>query len=210
MRELETLKKLEGMHTLETVANAMNITKGSALNLISRLKKQGYITKTGGGKQKRIYKITTTKQRQRSRGMFDIINKYSPHTKLQPGYDHQVHGRYLVEDAVVDAICTQSFRVMLASIKLFNNVKEWPRLYKLAKERGVWQKVGALYDVARLFVKVRKMPERYREVKPKSWKRLTKLGNRNNFPEIQRRWKVYIPFNENDIKEVTRQHGDLQ
>ena len=200
MEQNDVLLKLEGLHTVETVAEALSIKNQSALNLISKLKKQGYVTTTGGHKQKRLYKITAKKQRKRDLSMFDIINKYS-RMKLSPWYDHQVHGTYGPEEALIDALQTQSFRVILASMKLFNHITDWPKLYKLAKEKECWQKVGALYDVARLYFKVRKMPVRYLKHKERNWRKLTQL-KKINFPNIANRWHVYIPFNERDMGEI--------
>lgn len=199
----EALLKLEGLHTIETIAEALGITRQSALNLVSKLKKQGHVTTSGGGRKKRLYKITARKQRPRKRGMFDIINKHSP-MKLNPWYDHQVHGRYGPEEALIDAIQTRSFRAILASLRLFNHITNWPRLYKLAKEQDCWQKVGALYDLARMHFKVRKMPQKYQRRKKEKykWKKISTLKNRNNFPEIQGKWHVYIPFNKKDLVEV--------
>lgn len=196
----ELLLKLEGLHTIETVAKALNIKKQSALNLISKLKKHGYVTTSGGRHQKRLYKVSAKKQRKRSKGMFDLINKYSP-MKLAAWYDHQVHGKYTVENALIDAIQTQSFRAILASMRLFNHISNWPKLYKLAKEKNCWQKVGALYDIARLFFKVRRMPEKYASNKLEAWQQLTQL-KKKNFPNIAIKWRTYIPFNENDVREI--------
>jgi len=201
MMQEETLKAIEGLQTVETVAEALNIKKQSALNLISKLKKQGYVTTSGGRQQKRLYKITARKQRKRNFGMFDVINKYSP-MKLAPWYDHQVHGRYGPEEALIDAIQTQSFRVILASMRLFNHITDWPKLYKLAKEKGCWQKVGALYDVAKLYFKVRKMPSYYLKYESGKWQRLTQL-KKINFPSITKKWRVYMPFNEKDMREAS-------
>lgn len=201
MNKEETLKAIEGLQTIETVAEALNIKKQSALNLISRLKRQGYVATSGGRQQKRLYKITARKQRKRNFGMFDIINKYS-HMKLAPWYDHQVHGKYGPEEALIDAIQTQSFRVILVSMKLFNHITDWPKLYKLAKEKDCWQKVGALYDVARLYFKVRKVPVRYLKYKSEKWQRLTQL-KKINFPSITKKWRVYMPFNEKDMREAS-------
>ena len=164
MNHNELLQKLEGLHTIETLAETLNIKRQSALNLISKLKKEGYVTTNGGRHQKRFYKITTKKQRNRDYGMFDIINKYSP-MKLAPWYDHQVHGIYTEEDALIDAIQTQSFRVILASMRLFNHVHDWTKLYKLAKEKNCWQKVGALYDISKIYFRVKKMPLLYQHQK---------------------------------------------
>jgi len=194
--------ELEGLHTVETVMDKLRINRQSTLNLISKLKKKGHVTTSGGGRQKRIYKISAKKQRKREQGMFDIINKHSE-MKLMSWYDHQVHGSYTPEDALVDAIESGSFRAILASMKLFNHIRDWPKLYKLANKKGIWQKVGALYDVARIHFRTRRMPKTYRHFKPKRWFQLTKLRNRNNFPVLQKKWKVFIPFNEKDILEVS-------
>ncbi|MEW5896956.1 MAG: helix-turn-helix domain-containing protein [Nanoarchaeota archaeon] len=202
------LKRLEGLHTVETVAEALKINRQSALNLLSRLKKEGYVTVSGGGKQKRLYKITTTIQRKRSPGMFDVLNKYSP-MKLMPWFDHQVHGHYGPEEALIDALETKSFRAILASLRLFNHITDWPKLYRLAKATGNWQKVGALYDVARMFFRVRKMPERFRQLKfkkkkfkKKNYITLTYLTKEKIFFPIERKWKVPIPFRLGDIRKV--------
>ena len=197
----EILNILEGLQTVDTVAEAIHIKKQSALNLIVKLKKAYYATVSGGGKQKRIYKITLTKQLPRSPGMFDIINKYNPHFKLNPWYDHQVHGHYGPEEALIDALQTKSFRVILASMRLYNHITHWPTLYKLAKEKDCWQQVGALYDVARLFFSVRQMPQRYHSYHPRSWKSLTQL-KKKNFPDLSQKWKVFISFNQHDMGEI--------
>ena len=204
MDQEEILKTIEGLQTIETVAEALNIKKQSALNLISRLKRQGYVTTSGGRQQKRLYKITTRKQRKRDLGMFDIVNKYSP-MKLAPWYDHQVHGHYGPEEALIDAIHTQSFRVILASMRLFNHITDWPKLYKLAKEKDCWQKVGALYDISKMYFRVKKMPLRYQNQKFIKKQFLIKRYNTTEkiYNPIKNKWNVEIPFQTGDIGKVT-------
>ena len=201
MEQEQILRKLEGLHTVETVMDELAITKQSAINLLSRLKKQYFVKVRGGGRKKRLYKITMRRQFPRVPGMFDIINKYSPNMKLAPWYDHQVHGKYTVEDALVDAVQTESFRVILASLHLFKHIKNWPKLYKLAKKHDCWQKIGALYDVAKMYFRVRKKPREHSQAFNCRWVRLTQL-NKKNFPIISNKWHVYIPFNENDVREA--------
>ncbi len=197
----DLLWRLEGLQTVETVAEELGISRQSTLNLLGRLKRAGYVTVSGGGRRKRLYKITLTKQRLRVPGMWDILNRYNPNFQLNPWYDHQVHGVYGVEEVIVDAVQTKSFRIVLATLRLFQHVKDWKKLHRLAKEKGCWQQTGALYDVARLFLKVRKMPERYRREKFFLWKMLSQL-KKKNFPSIAEYWRVYIPFNKNDIRGV--------
>jgi|SRR3989344_1102478 len=202
MEDIKLLRRIEGLHTIETLQKELNLTKQSTINLISKLRKEEYITLfAGGGKKKRIYRITARKQRKRQEGMFDIINKYSPNMKIREWYDHQVHGVYGPEEALIDALQTQSFRLILASMRLFNHIKDWKKIYKLAKENNCWQKVGALYDVSRLFFKVKKMPERYRKRKYKKWIKLTQL-KKKNFPKISEKWHVYISFNKYDLRDI--------
>ncbi|HLC74290.1 MAG TPA: hypothetical protein VJH88_00360 [Candidatus Nanoarchaeia archaeon] len=197
----DILRKLEGLQTIESASHVLGMARQSTLNLLSKLKKQQYLTTSGGGKRKRLYKITLRKQRPRDPGMFDIINKYSPHMKIAEWYDHQVHGVYGPEEALIDAIETQSFRVILASLHLFKHITDWKKLYKLANERDCWNKVGALYDVARLFFKAVRIPSRYYHVLSQKWVQLSQL-RKKNFPDIAEKWRVFIPFNINDLREA--------
>lgn len=201
---LEILKTLEGLQTVDTVAEALCMKKQSVLNLMVNLKKERYATVSGGGKQKRIYKITTRKQLPRVPGMFDILNKYNSHFKLNPWYDHQVHGIYGPEEALIDAIQTQSFRVILASLRLFNHITNWPKLYKLAKEKDCWQQVGALYDVASLTWKVKHIPSSYLSFTFKKKKYLIRpYPTQEDFLKpIAKKWNVTLPFKKGDLLKV--------
>lgn len=200
----QLLHTLEGLHTIETIATTLNITKQSALNLITKLKRQQYVTVSGKGKTKRLYKITQLKQRPRVPGMFDIINKYSPHMKLNPWYDHQVHGTYGPEEALIDAIETQSFRVILASLHLFRHIKNWPKVYQLAKQKDSWQKIGALYDLTKLYFKVRHLPQKYKPLHAKKKLYIIKeyQTTEKKFQPITQKWHVNIPFRLGDIQKT--------
>lgn len=205
MTQEERLRILEGLHTVETIAEKLHLTRESTINLLSTWRKQGHVTVwAGGGKSKRIYKITARKQRPRDPGMWDIINKYSPHMKLSPWYDHQVHGPYGPEEALIDAIETKSFRVLLAGLHLFKHIKDWKKVYHLAKKRDAWQKVGALYEVARIFFRVRKMPLRYRQQTFKKQHYLIRDYETKEpmFQPITKKWKVKIPFRRGDFDEA--------
>ena len=199
--KLETLKLLRGKHTIDSVAEEMGITKDSAANLISKLKKEGYVKTDGGGRQKRIYTISTRKEVE-GKGMFDIINKYSK-IKIIPAFKHVAYGKYTVENAIVDAIKTKDFRTIQASLYLFNHVKNWKRLHELAKKNDLEQEVGALYDLARIHIKTRKMPENIRKSMKKIDKKKTLIrGLRTddkNIKKINKEWNVELPFSKKDL-----------
>jgi len=205
MDKEEVLKELEGFQMLEDIMRKLNLTKQSAINLVSKLKKEGYARVIfGGGKRKRNYHISQKKFRPRSPGMYDILNKYnSAGFQLSVYTDHQVHGKYTVEDAIIDAIQTKSFRKILATLRLFPHIKNWPRLYKLAKEKNCWQKVGALYDVSRLYFRSSRMPLRYECGKFNKKYFIRKyMTKEEKFIPIKKKWKIEIPFRKGDIDKI--------
>lgn len=203
MKHDDALRKLEGLQTVETAAEKLGIGRQSALNLLSKLKKEQHATVSGAGRRKRIYKITMRKQRPRSEGMFDIINKHSP-MKISEWYDHQVHGSYGPEEALVDALQTQSFRAILASMRLFSHITDWPKLYKLAKQKNCWQKVGALHDLAKKYFRVKEIPKSY--LRKKALHRAFLIKNYPTkepaFYPIEKKWKTAIPFRKGDVDRV--------
>jgi len=149
----------EGKYTVETFAKERQIQRQSAINLLSKLKKNGLVTVSGGGKQKRIYTITN-KPQEKTNGFYDLVNKYSPE-KLIPRFKHKIIGRYTVEHAIIDGIQLGDVRTLEATKYLFKEVKNWKRLFDLAKEKKVVKEVYELYKKAKKTVKCRTMPKRY-------------------------------------------------
>lgn len=150
----------EGKYTVETVARERGIQRQSAINLLSRLKKKGLVSTSGGGRQKRIYTITK-KPREKTNGFYDLVNKYSPE-KLVPKFEHRTYGNYTVEHAIIDGIVIGDARTLEATAYLFKAVKNWKRLFDLAKEKQVTSNVHQLYAQARRMTKCKTMPKRYR------------------------------------------------
>lgn len=157
---VNTMDLSEGKYTAESFAQERGITRASALNLLSRLKKQGRVHVSGGGRQKRIYTVSR-KPLVKTHGFYDIVNKYSPE-KLVPKFTHVVKGKYTVEHAIIDGIRIGDARTRQATKHLFNHVTNWKRLFDLAKEKGVMKDVQELYNEARSTMKCRAMPRRYR------------------------------------------------
>jgi len=149
----------EGKYTVETFSKEKNLTRQSAINLLSKLKKSGLVTISGGGKQKRIYTITKVPQKQ-TNGLYDILNKYSPE-KLVPKFKHIVKGKYTIENALIDSILIGDKRTLDAATHLFRHISSWKRLFDLAKKHKVEKKLYDLYFIARKTTKVKKMPKRY-------------------------------------------------
>lgn len=206
MKPEKLADRLRGMHTIESVAEELGITRDSALNTVSRLRKEGFVRTQGGGRQKRVYVISPMKDVKRETSMFDIINRYS-RIKLVPLFRHAAYGRYTVENALVDAVVTRDFRTVLAALCLFNHVKDWKRLHSLARKKCVEKEVGALYETARTVIKTRRMPANILNSMRRSAKRKTELirGLRTDVEELERigaNWKVVIPFRKADLEEI--------
>ncbi len=149
----------EGKYTLELFAEKQGLQKQSALNLLSKLKSKGLVTTSGGGKQKRIYTITN-KPQEKTNGFYEIVNKYSPE-KLSPQFKHKIIGRYTIEHAIIDGIRIGDSRTLKATTYLFNHIKNWKRLFDLAKEKKCTKEIYELYHKAKQTIKCRTMPKKY-------------------------------------------------
>ncbi len=152
---------MERKYTLDTFVQKMKLTSQSALNSLSKLKRQGYVTVSGGGRQKRIYTLSSIPQVP-TNGFYDLVNKYSPE-KLVPKFKHHVVGRYTVEQAIIDGIEIGDVRTLSAAEHLFRHVHDWKKLFDLAKKHQVANKLRQLYSQARKHTKVKTMPKRYRK-----------------------------------------------
>ncbi len=203
MESIELAKKLEGINTLEMVIKKLNIRKSTAIKMISILRKEGFVETSGGGKKPRLYTISPIRIAGKEHlGLYDIINKYSK-IKLFKPFEHKVMDRKLsIEEAIPMAIKEGNFRLVLASLGLFNFVKNWSRLCYYSKKYNVARRLGTLYDVTRTIMKTRKMDNRTRKAllkgKDKS-KFIIKPHKAKDFKDIGKKWKVYIPFNKADL-----------
>lgn len=151
---------IQGKYTVELFAEEQELTRQSAINKLSKLKKQGYVQVSGGGKQKRIYTISNKQQREPN-GFFKMLNKYSPE-KIRPSFQHYVFGEYSIEKAIIDGLLiVEDVRIRQAMYYLFNHVKNWKKLFDLAKKYNLKKEVQELYYESRQNVRVKKIPARY-------------------------------------------------
>ena len=198
------LNKLEGLNTIELIAKKLNLKKSTAIKKIHELKKRGYVETSGGGKQPRLYRISRIKtQKIGNPGLYDVINKNSP-IKLVKPYEHRIVGRSIsIEEAIVLAVKSENFRLILASLALFNKVKTWSKLYELAKKENVRRKTGALYELTRKIMRARKMDDKTQKLllSAKHEKKDIIAGmHSEDFKDIEKKWNVHIPFNYNDLR----------
>ncbi|MBI2452474.1 hypothetical protein HYV50_05390 [Candidatus Pacearchaeota archaeon] len=198
----EIVRKLEGMSTIETAARVLNVSTRTAINIISKLRKGGYVEYYSAGRKKRIYRIGILKSKFKGNpGLYETVNKYSK-IKLQEPYHHFIHGRKLsIEEALVLAVNSGNFRLVLASLNLFSHVKNWRLLNNLAKKYTLQRNIGALYEVTKKIIKVRRMDERTRKslFQGNGRKYIIEGLKSNDFKDLERKWRVKIPLNFNDL-----------
>lgn len=203
MKSIEIAKRLEGINTLKMVMGKLNVQKSTAIKILSLLRKEGFVETSGGGKKPRLYTISPIRIAGKEHlGIYDIINKYSK-LKLFKPFEHKVMDRKLsIEEAIPMAVKEGNFRLVLASLGLFNFVKDWKKLHYYAKKYNVMRKVGALYEIARFCMKTRRMDERTRKSLIKGEERdrfIVKPSKAKDFKDIGKKWRVYIPFNKADL-----------
>ncbi len=199
-------KRLSGLKTLEDVSKELNVSRRTAVNYVYEMHKLGLVeTRYGLGKRMRLYYIRPVPIKKTGNpGLCETLNKYS-RVKLQERIEQRVHGAELSpEDAIVLAITDKSVRALMAAIDLFDNITDWKRLAKLAKENGVGRHAGALYDIARKVTRTWKMDERVYNglLNSKAEDQYIIKGLRSNdFQDIERKWNVFIPLNWADLEE---------
>lgn len=205
--ELQKLaKRLEGIYTVEMLEEELGISRRTAINYLSLLRKGGYVATQRGSMKKRLYTISPVKMRQQGQpGLYETINKYS-RIKLLAPYPTLLHGRKLsAEEAIVEAVNAGDYRIIIASIPLFNHVKSWPLLSRLAKERDIGNKVGALYDVARTIIKTKKIDKRTENSLKRQRKKdclVSGLKIEKDFKEIGRKWNVIVGLSKHDLRRL--------
>jgi hypothetical protein len=203
MESIQLAKMLEGINTLEMASKKLKVKKSTAIKIISKLRKEGFVETSGGGKQPRLYKISPIRTAGKERiGLYDVINKHSK-VKIAEPFEHKVVDRnFGIERVLPLAVKIGEFRLVLASLGLFNLIKDWHNLCYYSKKYDVMRKIGALYDVARTCIRTRRMDERTRKAllngKDKK-KFIVKPLKSEDFKEIENKWKVYVPFNKSDL-----------
>ena len=204
MEKIELLQKLAGIQTLETVMDLLNVNKRMAIYYLHRLRKEGYVKTKRQSNNRRVYHISLD-NKLGGKSYYEVINNYSP-IKISTPVIYKIYGKEpSLEETLIYAIKTKSLRTILASLALFKKISNWAELYHLAKEHHLERQAGALYDLARRIMKVRRMTDRFRNntlPKEKYTFEYVVLGLKSkDFKDIEKVWKVYLPFNKRDLEE---------
>ena len=198
------LDKIQGIHTLESIITLLDIDRIKAVKLISKLRKKGYVKTKRLSNNKRVYDISF-ENRLGGINYIDVLNDNSP-VKLVVKDIPWVYGRSIsLEEVLVNTLKSKSVRQMTASLALFKKINNWSFLYGISKKENLERVVGAFYDLSRRIMKTRKMAKIFLN------NSLPKKGDKyvyaidglssDDFKDIEKKWKVYIPFNKSDLEE---------
>ena len=200
-------KLIEGVYTIETLCERLNINRKKAIYVIHRLRKLGLVETIYGAGKRRTYFISPVSQTGVS--YTQIINKVSP-IKLASSNPYYTHGRTpSYEETLIYALKQNDIRYLIASLSLFKKITKWSYLYNLAKKENLVVEIAALYDIAKKNVKkIRKMPIKFinqaNKKKSKKFKYIIKSLSSRDFKDIEKKWKIYIPLNYIDLEDYRR------
>lgn len=204
METKDLLKRLEGIHTINTVMDTLGVSKEKATYYIYRLRKQGYVKTKRLSNNTRVYYISFENKLQ-GFDYREIINANSP-VKISTAQTYKIYGKEpTLEETLTYAIKTKSLRTILAALSLFKKINNWSELYRLSKENHTERQVGALYDLARKIMRTKRMTKRFRTATlPKEHYNFVYVIpdlKSKDFKDIETAWKVYLPFNQKDLED---------
>lgn len=197
------LKQLEGIQTVKSVMTILNVTKSKAIYYVYRLRREGYVKTRRSSDKTRSYSISF-ENKLKGISYEEIINKNSP-IKIATSKIYKTYGKEpSSEETLIYAIKTKSLRTILAAMSLFRKIDNWKVLYHLAKENHLERQVGALYDLARRVMKTRRMSKKFRNNalpgEGHEFRYIIEGLKSKNFWDIEKKWKVYLPFNKQDLE----------
>ena len=203
---------LRGIYTLETFAEKLRIDKTRAIYILHRLRKLGFVKTTYGAGKKRIYTISLknkSKAKTPVQKINESVKKISfSYALAEPSNPNYIHGREpTYEESLIYAIKQKDTRYLIAALPLFRKITDWNLLYRMAKKENLLQEVAALYEVAKKTVrKIRRMPKSFinRTIKKTAkFKYIIEPLSSDDFKDIEKKWKVFIPLNLSDLEEYS-------
>ena len=210
MKHIKTkslVKILKGTHTIATIMNLLGVNKQKAVYYIYKLRKEGYIKTRRLSNNKRLYYISL-QNKFGGRSYTAILNENSP-IKLAESETYIIYDREpSLEEVLVYAVKSKQIRIILSSLWLFKKIKNWKRLYNLAKQNNILRQICALYDLARTLFKTRRIKQRFITLcnpkKKDMFLYIIPEMKSKDYKSIEKRWRVYIPFNNVDFEEYLK------
>src|SRR3989344_6912672 len=203
MKKEHLLKKLEGVHTLQSVMSLLHVDKQKAIYYIHRLRKEGYVKTARATNNMRIYSISF-ENKLGGTSYEELLNAISP-VKLSTGTVHRIYGKVpTTEEILIYALKSKSLRTILAALALFRKEMDWTLLYRLAKSNHCERQIGALYDLARTIMRTRHMTKRFRHLSLPNQQyafayTIPDLKSKD-FQDIENQWRIHLPFNKSDLE----------
>jgi DNA-binding transcriptional ArsR family regulator len=200
-------KRAEGIYSIELLQELLDVSKRTAVNYISKLRKKGFVKTTRGRGKKRLYTISPIKLREGGNpGFYETLNNYSK-IKIVAPCETRIHGKKIsVEETIIWALQQKSYRLIIAAMSLFNHVKNWPALLMFARKENAEARVGALYDLTKTVMKVKRIDKRTESALQKSICRtrekellINDLKQEKEFAEIGKKWNVIIGLTKQDL-----------
>jgi len=204
MEIIQLAKRLEGLQTIDSIAKILNIDKRTSINYVWLLRKNGFVETLYGKRKIRMYKISPIKPvKSGYPGLYEFLNQNSK-IKIYVPYINRIYDhKPTAEEMIVKAVQTGDFRTVLSALNLFNKIKNWALLSKIAKKENIGRKIGALYDAAKTIMRVRRMDERIRKSLLKGRiddKFIVKHARTRDLEHIEKIWNIYLPFNKADLE----------
>ena len=201
----ELAVKLSGLNTVASIASRLNIGERTAVNVVWRLRKSGLVQTYRGKNRVRFYRISFANKNRSGYGLYEYISRNSK-IKVVPQHELYIHEQLTPELALIKAVEQQDFRLLLAALALFSKIKDWCLLNKLAKKKKLGRKIGALYALTKRFMRVRRIDGRTLNsfLKSKTDKYIIRGLRSSDWPEIQKKWRVHLPFGKEDLKDYDR------
>lgn len=204
----EILDKISGVQTIESIKSTLGIDTSKAIYLVHRLRKKGYVKTKQNSNNVRIYYISR-ENALGGIGYIDILNKYSP-IKLSSSEVYKIYGREVsIEETIIYAVKTRKLRYILSSLALFKRIDNWTELYRLAKINNLVREIGALYELVEVIIpRVKKIPKSYLHYglpsENEKFIYLLPTFKSRDYSFIENKWRVYLPFNKEDLLEYRK------
>lgn len=198
-------KETEGLHTVESFARELGIGRQTAINYLHAMREEGIVSTERGAGGKRLYRISPLRLREFGYpGLIETINLHSQLKLDSPVMERSDH-EITIEEAIARAAASGDFRMVMASLPLFQKVADWWMLYKLSRDLGVARQVGVLYSLSRNLFRVKSPDKRVLVLMKKARMRGKFIINgmrSRDFVALEKEWGVLIPFNRSDLDKL--------